>query len=150
MAPSESLSDGKRAASVVNVHHGCHMWRTRLQLVDELIGKWKHKPKEKAPELAKDTDAWGMLETAAIKSRITLDMNTLVQKGHPHDDLKIFAKPKGVQTTKVFQKGQLQLVPITNRVEIESEDTEKSMAPRALRIDAQTSDGHLDLLNQNV
>lgn len=118
--------------------------------VDELIsGAWKHRPKTKEREVAKDTTSWVQhMETAHTRSQVLLDMHKLIH-GHPsvHDGVTVYSKPKGVHTCRAFPKGQLQLVPITNKVEIESEDHEKTMPPRALKIDAKMHDGYLDQFN---
>ena len=84
--------------------------------VDDLIGgKWKHQPKEKAPELVKDPEVWKeLLKMGVMRADVIKRIHETVQQCP--DQLKgldLIQKPKGVSASSDFGKGKLQLVPIT-------------------------------------
>ncbi|CAL1159028.1 unnamed protein product [Cladocopium goreaui] len=78
--------------------------------VDDLIGgKWKHQPKEKAPELVKDPEVWKeLLKMGVMRADVIKRIHETVQQCP--DQLKgldLIQKPKGVSASSDFGKGKL-------------------------------------------
>ena len=90
-----------------------------LSADDLLSGVWKKEKKQKARVAVLEPMKWTEeMMKAHVKGKVQCQVFDESQKYNSHDNLEMWAKPKGVTVTKGFAKGKLQIPCVTNKIEL--------------------------------